>query len=903
MEGGIQGRERVEPSVMSKGPDSEFSDICFFGMNAPDAAPPVLADVGGKGVNLCKLARANFSVPPGFIVPTGEYRQFIAHNGLGDRIRELAGSLDATNVSALTIASAEIRALFDENPIPSALADRIRSSYRLLRDSGGERVAVRSSATAEDLPEASFAGQQDTYLNIRGEEALLKAVRSCWGSLWTDRAVAYRARQKTSLEGLAMAVVVQKMVAAEAAGVMFTANPVTGSADEIVINATWGLGEAIVGGHVTPDTIVVDKASGNVKEITVSEKAVMTAMTEDGTRETEIRTDRRLARVLDDAAVRRLAAVGREIESHYGAPQDIEWALAVGQFTVLQARPIQGLEVARDVEACRTEEIQRLQSLAGACRRVWVAHNLAETLPTPTPLTWEIVRKFMSGDGGFGRMYKDFGYLPSERVRKEGFLELICGRIYADPDRAAGLFWEAMPMEYDLDLVLKDKNALEAPPSRFNAEKADGTFLLRLPKTLLAMLRSMWRMNRMRSRVLERFEKQILPPFLDYVKTRRSQDLKGLPTAEVIEELHERCRRVMDDFGNESLQPSFFGGMARAALEGTLIQLMGEQAGRELTLNLTMGLLGDLTLEQNAMLYAVAHGTATMPQFIERFGHRAAGEMELAEPRWREDQSYLEKILSGFRLGDGSNAPEATHEKHVELRMEAERTLPDLLAKWGGSSLRKDIEADMREAQQLLPYRENGKYYLMLGYETIRLALLELARRWRLGRDVFFLHLDELGSFEAQRDERLQQIARRKIRWQAARRLELTEVLNSQELDNLGKPRVYEAASELKGDPVAAGIFTGTARILRDPKDSRDIGVSYVLVCPSTDPGWTALFVNARGLVIERGGVLSHGAIVARDFGIPAVVCPDATRRIKDGATIRVDGNRGAITIVDGNTR
>ncbi|MGA2032114.1 MAG: PEP-utilizing enzyme, partial [Thermoguttaceae bacterium] len=203
------------------------------------------------------------------------------------------------------------------------------------------------------------------------------------------------------------------------------------------------------------------------------------------------------------------------------------------------------------------------------------------------------------------------------------------------------------------------------------------------------------------------------------------------------------------------------------------------------------------------------------------------------------------------------------------------------------------------QTQRLLAYRESGKHYLMLGYELIRAAILELARRWRLGREVFFLRLEELEHFETRREELLSAAAQRQVRWQSLQRLDMPEVIDSRELDQLGLPRKYESAAELKGDAVAAGVATGTARIVFDPRQPRDLGANYILVCPSTDPGWTALFVNARGLVVEKGGVLSHGAIVARDFGIPAVVCPGATKRIKDGSKLRLDGNRGMIYLTE----
>jgi len=414
------------------------------------------------------------------------------------------------------------------------------------------------------------------------------------------------------------------------------------------------------------------------------------------------------------------------------------------------------------------------------------------------------------------------------------------------------------------------------------------------------MLRSARRMSSLRTRTVERFEQDVLPEFLAYVKQKRAQDLCVLSTRDLLAELEARRCRVLDEFANESLKPGFFGGMARARLEALLAQILGPADGKRLALELTMGLDGDLTVRQNELLYRVGQGAARLEDFLEQYGHRTVGEMELAEPRWREDPGYLARIVASYRQGGAAN-PAERHHLNAERRKACEAQLPGLLARWGASALEAEVRAHLTEAQRLLPYRENGKYYLMQGYELIRLALVECARRWDLGRDLFFLQWEELPRLEQEREVLLQTAARRKIRWQSARKLELPAVIDSQELEQLGQPRACAAASELKGECIAAGVFTGPARIVHDPKEVRDLGSGFVLVCPSTDPGWTALFVHAKGLVIERGGVLSHGAIVARDFGIPAVVCPEATRRIREGALVRVDGNRGLVTLTEQN--
>jgi pyruvate,water dikinase len=404
-------------------------------------------------------------------------------------------------------------------------------------------------------------------------------------------------------------------------------------------------------------------------------------------------------------------------------------------------------------------------------------------------------------------------------------------------------------------------------------------------------------MGKARTNAVEEFEKE-LEPFLKYVGEKKAQDLSSLSVKEVVEEIRERRRRVMNDFGKESLKPGFFGGLARGALEMSLMQLMGDQLGKECCAVLTSGLEGDTTVEQNAVLYGVAHGEAEMDAFVEKFGHRTVNEMELAEPRWREDQSYLEQMMGVYRLPT-AKSPEELHRVNKVRRQEAEAGLPEKLAEWGGSSQLEEFRDLIGEAQTLLPYRETGKHYLMMGYEVIRLGIMELARRWDLGRDTFFLRFDELERFEAERDALMEKVEKRKVRWQSVRRLEHPHVVDSNEIDNLGLPEEIEAASEYKADALAAGVVVGRAHIVFDPKEAGELGADCILVCPSTDPGWTALFASIKALIVERGGALSHGAITARDFGIPAVACPDATKKITEGMSIRVDGNQGRITVLE----
>lgn len=907
------------------------SYVFAFRKGSSDCDPARKDLLGGKGSSLAAMCRAGFPVPPGFTISAeccahvertgGEWPE-----GLKGEVRAAAARLEETTgrtfgrgrrsllVAVRSGAAVSMPGMMDTilncglNP---SLIETSGSPARLWADYADHiRIFARSVAGLELEPEGgadpeSLArGYLRRYREETGREfpldpweALFQSIAAVFASWNSDRAVAYRrhfagfASAHHDIRGLVgTAVNVQAMFPSQRSGVLFTANPNDPRAGEMVIEASWGLGEVVVSGSVTPDIYVVDAETLGLKSVTPGDRP--------GDRP-----------ALSEEEVRRVAELGRKVEGRFGAPSDIEWGIADGELVLLQTRPIRGIDVLLEAEACRTGEIERLRAEAAGSHVVWVVHNLSETLPAPTPLTWDIIRHFMSGEGGFGLMYRDFGYRPSARVREEGFLALICGRIYVDPRGAAGLFWDRMPFEYDPGKILADPQAMERPPSKLNLDEADPLFFLRLPKLVWAMLRCARKMRRIRSCVKQRFEREVLPPYLDFVREARTRDLKEMTTGELLAELSRRRRIVLDEFGKESLKPGFFGGLAQGELEALLVQLMGEEKGGNLTRTLTAGLEGDTTVEQNILLYKVAGGEAAMDEFLEKFGHRAPNEMELSEPRWREDPSYLERMVKGLRKPNAVS-PEARHAGRVAARLRAEAELPERLAERGGSSLRERIEETLKETQELLPYREAGKHYLMMGYETIRAVLVELARRAGLGRDLFFLHLDELERLERDmtsaredRDAELSKlVASRKLRWESSRRLVLPGVIDSQDLDRLGlpgEPETAEGRTRFDARPVASGAATGPARVVFDPREAGDLGSDYVLVCPSTDPGWTPLFVNAKGLVVERGGVLSHGAIVARDFGIPAVVCENATRKIPDGARVEIDGNRGAITLLD----
>ncbi|MEX0652579.1 MAG: PEP/pyruvate-binding domain-containing protein [Phycisphaeraceae bacterium] len=901
-----------------------FDDALPPGHNEPKAL------LGGKGASLAAMSRAGLRVPPGFTITTAACRHVMDHAGawpaeLEQQVRAALEQLEARTdrrfgqgpqpllVSVRSGAAVSMPGMMDtllNCGVHPGLADEVGDTpgfwrvymqfvIAFAKSAAGIDLAEQIDTRADAKPSRELARQyREAYERAAGKpfpdqpwEALVQGIDAVFNSWSSERANAYR--KQHNIQGLAgTAVNVQVIFPSHVSGVLFTVDPNALAAERMVVEASHGLGEAVVSGDVTPDRFLVDRNDFTRIETHLGQRGDVVASLGDETGPPDQST-------LTANQLLELCELARNVETHFDAPMDIEWGWSHGQFALLQCRPIRGLDVARAVEPARQAEIARLRTLVGPgkkARRVWVAHNLGETLRTPTPLTWDIVRRFMHGSGGFGLMYRDLGYRPSADVCEHGFLELIGQRIYADPERLAGLFWDGMPLRYDLDAVLHDPGTLDRAPTIFDPERADGTFLIRLPRLVTAMFRCARKVRRDRYTAKQHFEQQVLPPYLDYIRAKHAQNLANLSTPDLIVELHDRRRRVLDQFGKESLKPGFFGGLALGELRQRLTQLMGPTEGERYTNALTTALDGDTTYEQDAMLEDVAHGRADMPEFLERFGHRTGGEMELAEPRWREDPSYLEQIATRLRKDTGPSLAER-HAQNVAKRHDAERKLPDALAHHGGSAFRERIDEQLQLARTLLPYREAGKHYLMMGYELIRQAIVELGRRWDLGRDVFYLQLDELDRFEHDRDALLETLEQRKVHCQALQRLDMPNVIDSATLDALGQPPELEGADAFEGSAVSAGTAIGVARIVRDPREAGDLGEGYILVCPSTDPGWTPLFIGARGLIVERGGTLSHGAIVARDFGIPAIVCPNATRLIHSGDELRVDGNTGRITV------
>lgn len=831
--------------------------------------------VGGKGLNLGRLTCAGFQVPKGFCVTTDAYRLSLKH----------LPEQNENNIKNIDI-------------MPELVNAVLEARQGLHSDT----VAVRSSATAEDLEEASFAGQQDSFLNVKTDD-LLDALKRCWASLWTVRAISYRNTKGIPNDGLAMGIVVQEMCNADVSGVLFTVSPFNRSFS--IVESNWGLGESVVSGSITPDNFEISRDTGDVVISNVATKHEM--VTESGTSPVSDKLQNTPS--LTTNQLKRLCNLGIAVETLYEKPMDIEWSLTDDTFQLLQARPItteiqkpeQDDRTAVEIEKLRQAEIQILKTIAKD-NTIWSHHNLAEVLPTPLPMTWTIIKKFMSGEGGLGNAYRALGFYPSKQVDRTGILDLVCGRVYVNLNRESELFFDGFPFThnfYELKLFPQQAMYAQAKPDIRNSTRS---FWLKLPQHIIRMTKAEIRLRKYRSDFDRVLIEEIFPDFQQIIETEQKLLYSELSDVQLVQKVRELIEITLDDFAPKTLIATILAGFSLQRLETVLQKKLSEKDAKALASRLITGQSGNITIETNEKLRQVATGKLLIEDFLKEFGHRAVDEFELAQPRWRENTDYLEQIIESMRHNQKEYPAETDlhFSKQKEHQDAAEKELAELTVKQAG--LQKQIEHELNFTRRFMPFRETAKYYLMLGYEQIRRALVELDNRYELDGDVFYLVPDELEKLINEENLR-NSISERKLQRELLLQIDLPDVIFSDSLEEIGKSQPIHTSDTYSGVGVSAGVGLGHARVLLSPSDIRPSDQDYILVCPSTDPAWTPLFLNASGLVMERGGILSHGAVVAREYGVAAVAnIPNATQNIKDGQMIQVDGNQGTVSVLSDST-
>lgn len=880
-----------------------------------------LALVGGKGANLGAMWRADIPVPPGFCVTSLAFERFIA--GLDDAERWFSAldALDGTDVDRAREAASAMREALGSVAIPTHVAEDI---LRALDALGAERsFAVRSSATAEDLPGASFAGQQDTYLNIRGRDAVLDAVRRCWISLFTDRAVLYRAKNRFGHRAVKLCVVVQRLVEPDVSGIMFTADPVSGHRATLSIDAGFGLGEALVSGLISADLYRYDRRKKLLTLAQVGDKAfAIRSDSSGGTLREELSSARRTARALSDEQVHALAQIAERVEAFYeGAPQDIEWCIRGGEVFVVQSRPITSLFPVPQ------------SSRASDGLRVFVSFGHVQMMLDPIPtMALDLWRFFLPvGKGAVpdreqpaqrspygcvagSRMFIDVTDLMTAPKLRQTYLGVL-SHVYRD-------------LALGIEALSKRENFQDDPWSFTDIVTATaalaGPIVGRAPYLL--------------ARGAPADNAREAARILDEVVARAQSNVASTP------EGGDRIRRIAHEFN------SFFVS-ARPALSRVITGILAHRALTKLARepwaegvrdeveNLLRGLPGNVTTEMDlaigdlsdraresdalvellrasavpyrelrAELQRTDGGSAFLHAFdrlIDRYGDRGVAEIDVSRPRWRDDPSLLLRVITGGLASSRETGAHRTHhEQQVAIGERAVERLTEAAKKGATGPMRARLVRRLATvARTGMALREHPKFALVRMLGQVRATLL-LSGKTLLDRgqidqvdDVFHLDIDELADALDDRATQVRATIRaRRAQFEQDRHRKPPFVISSEgETPVLEFDRTGLGANALVGTAASAGVIEGVARIIRDP--NREVLHSgEILVAECTDPGWTPLFVHASGVVTEVGGLMTHGAVVAREYGIPAVVSVrDATSKIATGQRIRVDGTRGVV--------
>ncbi|HSU15457.1 rifamycin-inactivating phosphotransferase [Longimicrobium sp.] len=848
------------------------------------------AMVGGKGANLGELSRIEgIRVPAGFCVTTDAFRRMMAEApSIGERLDRLS-RLETDDREAIRALSAEIRGTIEAIAIPGDLAAAITGAVARLGE--GAACAVRSSATAEDLPAASFAGQQDTYLNVVGPAAILAHVSRCWASLFTERAVIYRLRNGIDHRQVYMAVVVQRMVFPQAAGILFTADPITGNRKVASVEASFGLGEALVSGRVNADVYKVRESEIITRTIGTKRLAILAAPA-GGTEERAIEPDRQVQPALMDAQVVRLVELGRRIEAHFGRPQDVEWCLVGDGFHIVQSRPITTLfpiPEAGDGENHVYISVGHQQMMTDAMKPLGLSFW---QMTTPKPMA----------EAG-GRLFVDVTQILASPASRAGLMGMVGKN---DP-----LIGDALQTVLDRgDFIPPPLDASPAwtPPASDPSApiETDPAIVDELIARTQASIAAVKRDIRGKSG----------PALLDFIMA----DIQEL-------------RRVLHD--PQSRRVIMTGMEATWWLNEQLQAWLGETNAAD---TLTQSVPHNVTSEMGLALMDVADAIRPHPEvvaylqhvdddgfldelprlaggreardairaWLDRYGMRGAGEIDITRPRWSERPTTLVPLILGnvrnFEPGEAARRFEQGRQeawaKEQEL-LERLRALPD------GEAKAEETKRMIDRVQTFAGYREYPKYGMISRYFIYKQALKEEAGRLvqagvlREKEDIFYLRFEELQ--DVVRTNRVDDalIRQRREAFRSYQALTPPRVLTSDGEAVAGAYRRDDLpAGALVGLPVSAGTVEGRARVILDMAQA-DLEPGDILVTAYTDPSWTPLFVAIKGLVTEVGGLMTHGAVIAREYGLPAVVGVErATLLIRDGQRIRVHGTDGYVEIL-----
>ncbi|HET9981120.1 MAG TPA: rifamycin-inactivating phosphotransferase [Ktedonobacterales bacterium] len=854
-----------------------------------------IAVVGGKGAHLGELSRIEgLRVPPGFCVTTDAFQRVMAEAPATDDLLERLSRLRPDDREAIRAISAKIRRTLEEFAIPD---DLVAAILRALADLGGQAAyAVRSSATAEDLPTASFAGQQDTYLNVVGSAEILKHLSRCWASLFTERAVTYRLRNNLDQRKVQMGVVVQRMVFPEVSGILFTADPVTGNRKVASVEASFGLGEALVSGLVNADVYKV--RGGHVIARTIAAKQLgIYVSPAGGTREQAIEPERQQRPALTDAQVVLLVQLGRRIEAHFGAPQDIEWCLDDEDFQIVQSRPITTLFPIPD----RDDRENHVY--------VSVGHQqmMTEAMKPLGISLWQLTAGRPMYEAG-GRLFVDVTQGLASPASRAGLLEVL-GKgdpLIGDALRTIlerGDFIRSLPDEQPGGPPVGVAPAGGLPPTPIETDPAIVADLIARSQASIAALK-------------RDIQAKSGSALLDFILT----DIGEL-------------RRIL--FDPQSHQVFMSAMEASWLLNDQLQEWLGEKNVAD---TLTLSVPNNITSEMGLAVLDVAdvirphadvvaflrqvkdedfldelpnlaggsEARDAIQGWLDKYGMRCVGEIDITRPRWSERPTTLvPMILSNIKNFEPGAAKRRFEQGLRKAQQKEQEVLERLRALPDGERKAEEVKRLIDRVRTFIGYREYPKYAMISRYFVYKQALMEEAERLaqanviRDKEDIFYLTLPELHEVVRTQQVDDELIHLRKDAFASYQALTPPRVLTSDGEAVAGSYwREDLPVGALVGLPVSAGTAEGRARVILDMAEA-NLEPGDILVTAHTDPSWTPLFVAIKGLVTEVGGLMTHGAVIAREYGVAAVVGVEhATRLIQDGQRIRVDGTNGYVEIL-----
>ncbi|WP_026575488.1 phosphoenolpyruvate synthase [Bacillus sp. UNC438CL73TsuS30] len=848
--------------------------------------------VGGKGLNLGELSNIQgIPVPEGFCVTTVGFQKAIERNEMYHALLNRLTMLKVDDRDQIGEISKRIRQMLMEVEIPS---DVVCAVADYLSQYGDEHAyAVRSSATAEDLPYASFAGQQDTYLNIIGKEAILQHIRKCWASLFTDRAIIYRIQNRVDHSQVYLSVIVQRMVFPKASGILFTADPITSNRKLLSINASFGLGEALVSGLVSPDCYKVQE-NKIVDKMISTKKLAIYGRKEGGTESVPIDPDQQRTQTLTDQQILQLARIGRQIEAYFGCPQDIEWCLADDTFYIVQSRPVTTLFPIPEVNDQENHVF------------ISVGHQQMMTDPIkPLGLSFFLFTTNAPMRKAGGRLFVDIARQLASPASRNMLLNMMGQH---DP-----LMKDAIMSIIDRgDFIKLLPNENEAP--RPVSGNIDRLAQIENNPTIVSDL-----MKKNQTSIEE---------LKQNIQTKSGSDLFDF----ILEDIQE-LKKILFDPQSTAV---FMAAMnASTWINEKMNEWLGEKNAAD---QVSQSVPNNITSEMGLALLDVADVIRPYPEVIDylqhvkddnfldelvkfdggqeargaiiaylnKYGMRCAGEIDITRSRWSEKPTTLVPLILGNIKNFEPNAGKRKFEQGLRVALEKEKELLDRLKQLpDGEQKGKETKRMIDRIRNFIGYREYPKYGMIHRYFVYKQAILKEAEQLvQAGvihekEDIYYLTFEELR--EVVRTNKLDSliISKRKDEYQLYEKLTTPRVITSDGEIIAGKyERENLPAEAIVGLPVSSGVIEGRARVILNMEDA-DLEDGDILVTSFTDPSWTPLFVSIKGLVTEVGGLMTHGAVIAREYGLPAVVgVENATKLIKDGQRIRVHGTEGFIEIL-----